>query len=62
MLLGLFLGAFGMHNFYAGRIARAISQLLVSCLTLLYGLPVAALWALGDVCFVSKDGKGRRML
>ncbi len=62
MLLGLFLGAFGMHNFYAGRIVRAMGQLLISCLTLLYALPVSALWAWGDVCFVTKDGKGRRMI
>jgi TM2 domain len=62
MLLGLFFGAFGIHNLYAGRLVRALIQLSLSCLTLLYALPVCALWALGDVCFVSKDGKGRRMV
>jgi hypothetical protein len=62
MTLGLFFGAFGIHNFYAGRMARGVSQLLISCLTLLYASPACVLWALGDVCFVAKDGKGRRMI
>ena len=55
MVLGLFFGAFGMHNFYAGRIARALTQLLISCLTLLYALPISALWAYVSSSKTAKD-------
>ena len=30
MLLGIFLGEFGIHNFYLGRIVRAVSQLAIT--------------------------------
>ncbi len=32
-LLGIFLGAFGVHNFYLGYTGKAIAQLLISILS-----------------------------
>jgi len=32
-LLGIFLGAFGVHNFYLGYTGKAIAQLLISLLS-----------------------------
>lgn len=32
-LLGLFLGAFGVHNFYLGNTSRAVIQIVVSVIT-----------------------------
>lgn len=32
-LLGIFLGAFGVHNFYLGYTGKAIAQLLISVLS-----------------------------
>ena len=33
-LLGIFLGAFGIHNFYLGFTSKAVAQLLISVLSL----------------------------
>ena len=49
VLLGAFLGALGIHNFYLGNSSKAIAQLLLSTVgALLFGLgPVAAsIWAI----------------
>ena len=32
-LLGIFLGAFGVHNFYLGYTSKAVGQLLLTLLT-----------------------------
>lgn len=61
MVLGLCLGAFGMHNFYAGYLLRGTAQLSITCLTLFYGAVIAWPWAVLEVLFVSADGRGRPM-
>ncbi len=60
VLLGIFLGYFGIHNFYAGYIARAVSQLLVTLLLgwLVVPLFAVAVWVLVEVCSVSQDAQG----
>ena len=49
-LLGIFLGAFGVHNFYLGYTGKAIAQLLLFLVggTLTCGIlyPVPAIWGL----------------
>ena len=35
-LLGIFLGAFGVHNFYLGYTGRAITQLLLTVVSILF--------------------------
>ncbi len=45
-LLGIFLGAFGVHNFYLGYTGKAVAQLLItllSCFTLSF---VSEIWGL----------------
>lgn len=32
-LLGIFLGAWGIHNFYLGNTGRGIAQIIVTCVT-----------------------------
>ncbi len=61
MLLGLFLGAFGIHNFYAGYTARGIVQLLIACLTLFYGIFISWPWAILEILLVSRDALRRPM-
>ncbi len=61
IILAICLGTLGIHNFYAGRIARGIGQLL---LTIFIGWLIAPLlgigfWVLIDICTVTSDGKGR---
>lgn len=48
-LLGIFLGAFGVHNFYLGNTGKAVAQLLLTCVGwIFFGLgPLAAeIWGL----------------
>ena len=58
VLLGVFLGIFGVHNFYAGYIQRAVSQLCLTVLTCFYGAVLSWIWAIVEVCVVSKDYDG----
>jgi TM2 domain-containing membrane protein YozV len=58
VLLGVFLGVFGVHNFYAGYIQRAVSQLCLTLLTCFYGAVVSWIWAIVEVCVISKDYDG----
>lgn len=43
-LLGLLLGTFGAHNFYLGRMNRAVVQLAITLLSLGMLSPVSTLW------------------
>jgi len=45
-LLGIFLGAFGVHNFYLGYTGKAIAQLLISVLSLGFLAVVSSIWGL----------------
>jgi hypothetical protein len=45
-LLGIFLGCFGVHNFYLGFTGKAIAQLLISVLSCFILSPVSAIWGL----------------
>ena len=63
IVLALFLGGLGIHNFYAGRIGPGIAQLLIMIFTFWLIIPIFAiwLWVLIEVIVVDKDGQGRRM-
>ena len=58
-LLGIFLGGFGIHNFYLGRNERAIVQLL------LFWTGISEVWGFieGLLCLFGdyKDGKGQSL-
>jgi TM2 domain-containing membrane protein YozV len=58
IVLGIFLGALGIHNFYAGYTGRAIGQLCLSVLTLFYLAIVSWIWAIVEICVVDKDNAG----
>ncbi|MBT3194003.1 MAG: zinc ribbon domain-containing protein [Verrucomicrobia bacterium] len=60
VLFGLFLGGFGIHNFYAGYNSRAVTQLLVVLLTGILIVPVfvVGIWVLYEVCTVKLDAQG----
>lgn len=65
VLLALFCGCFGMHNFYLGYTLRGLSQLLLSTLgiLILIGPLIAAGWAFVDALqlltkVVQVDAKG----
>lgn len=64
ILLALFLGIFGIHNFYAGYHGRAICQLLITLLLgwLLIGVMITGLWALVEMITVETDASGMQMV
>lgn len=45
-LLGIFLGTFGVHNFYLGYKGKAIAQLLITVLSCFMLSEVSAIWGL----------------
>ena len=47
-LLGIFLGCFGVHNFYLGNTGKAVAQLLLTVIgwILIIGPAVAGIWGL----------------
>ena len=45
-LLGIFLGSFGVHNFYLGYTGKAVAQLLITLLTCGFGAFVSSIWGL----------------
>jgi TM2 domain-containing membrane protein YozV len=58
LLLGVLLGAFGAHSFYAGSIKKGFLQLAITLLTFgLAGLMVW-IWAVIDICTIYTDHDG----
>ena len=62
ILLGVFLGFLGAHNFYAGYRRRAVAQLCVSVFTLFLGAIASWIWAIVEVCTVERDAENHYML
>lgn len=62
-LLGIFLGTFGIHNFYLGYTTKAVIQLCITLLTCGIGAVVSLIWGIVEgiliLCgSISVDGKG----
>lgn len=62
-LLGIFLGGFGVHNFYLGYTGKAVAQLLITLCTCGFGGVVSEIWGLIEgiqilTGSINKDGKG----
>jgi TM2 domain-containing membrane protein YozV len=60
IVLGIFLGWLGIHNFYAGYTGRAVGQLCLTVLTLGALGIVSWIWAIIEICIVEKDSTGLR--
>jgi predicted Zn finger-like uncharacterized protein len=66
ILLALFLGSWGVHNFYAGRTGAGVAQLLITVIS--FGLMcvivgfvtifIPMLWAIIEIVVVTRDGNG----
>ena len=59
VVLGFFLGAIGVHNYYAGYKWRAATQLLITVVSLGYLLIVAWIWAIVEIIIVDHDAHDR---
>jgi TM2 domain-containing membrane protein YozV len=63
ILLGITVGCLGIHNFYVGRRAEGVCQ-LVLFLLLFWTVIVPVIlmcWSVYEVCTVTRDGDGRMM-
>ena len=58
VLLGIFLGEFGMHNFYLGYSGRGIAKLLITVLSFGWLCWISWIWGIVEVCTVRIDAKG----
>jgi TM2 domain-containing membrane protein YozV len=58
IVLGIFLGAFGAHNFYAGYTGKAIGQLCLTVLSFFYLAVASWIWAVVEICIIDKDSAG----
>ena len=66
-LLGIFLGTFGVHNFYLGYNGKAIAQLLITLLSLFLLSWVSAIWGLIEGILIltgniKKDASGNDLI
>lgn len=57
-LFGIFLGAFGVHNFYLGYIGKGIAQLLITLLSLGMLSWVSAIWGLVEGVLIISSHTG----
>ncbi len=60
IVLAIFLGSFGIHNFYAGYNGRGVAQLLITLFLGWLVLPWIAtvIWSIVEVVVVTHDAKG----
>lgn len=65
-LLGIFLGSFGVHNFYLGYTGKAIAQLVITLATCGFGATVSGIWGFVEGILIlcgkiDKDANGRTL-
>jgi len=58
VLLAVFLGAFGGHNFYAGYVKKGVIQLCITLFSCFFGGVVSWIWAIVEACMVDCDEDG----
>ncbi len=66
-ILGIFLGCYGVHNFYLGYNGKAIAQLLITLLSLFLLSWVSAIWGLIEGILIltgniKKDASGNDLI
>lgn len=56
ILLGLFLGGLGIHNFYSGHSGRGVAKIILTILI----IPafISGIWSLIEICTVKNDVNG----
>ena len=62
-IMGILLGALGVHNFYLGYTGKAVAQLLITILSCGCLAPVSGIWGLIEgimilTCDINKDANG----
>lgn len=64
IIIGLLIGALGIHNFYAGHHGRGVAQLLITLLGgwLCFPVVIVWVWVIIEVIATDTDGLGRKMV
>ncbi len=60
VLLAIFLGMFGAHNFYAGYVKKGFMQVCFTLFTVFYGALISWVWAIVEACIVNVDADGEQ--
>ncbi|MCI8389506.1 MAG: NINE protein [Roseburia sp.] len=55
-LLGIFLGAFGVHNFYLGYTGKAVIQLVLTIATCGFGATISGIWGFVEGIMILTGG------
>ncbi len=55
VLLAIFFGSLGVHNFYAGYIKKGVIQCCLTVFTCFYGSPLVWIWAIVEACMIHRD-------
>ncbi|MBR3694783.1 MAG: NINE protein [Akkermansia sp.] len=58
IILAIFFGTWGVHNFYAGYNGKGLTQLLMTLLSCCILAPIVLIWCIIDICTVNQDAKG----
>ncbi|WP_263382370.1 NINE protein [Granulicella arctica] len=58
VLLAVFLGSFGAHNFYAGYTKKAVIQLCITLCTCFWASAIPWIWAIIEACTINVDDDG----
>ncbi len=58
VLLAVFLGAFGGHNFYAGYVKKGVIQLCITLFSCFFGSLICWIWAIAEAFMVDHDDDG----
>ncbi len=58
LILGIFLGSIGIHDFYAGYNSRGLTKLLITLLSCGFLGVISYIWAIIDVATVTVDANG----
>lgn len=66
-LLGIFLGAFGVHNFYLGNTGKAVAQVLITVISCGILSGISGIWGLIEGILIltgniNTDGKGNPLV
>lgn len=62
ILLGVFLGVFGVHNYYAGYTGRGTAQLLLTLLSCFVLSPATWIWSIVEIIVIDRDAQGRPLI
>lgn len=63
IILAVFLGGFGIHNFYIGRNRAGMFQLFITLFLgwLIFPMIVIFIWVIKDILTITKDSRGIKL-